>query len=73
MPDASSAKRGVVLIADDDPVMRMLMLEMLGQVGLDAIEARDGREAVELCRTAQVDLILMMEIRNIDPKPWLRR
>jgi diguanylate cyclase (GGDEF)-like protein len=59
MPDASQAKRGVVLIADDDPVMRMLMLEMLGQVGLDAIEARDGREAVELCRSAQVDLILM--------------
>ena len=39
---ATSRKRGVVLVADDDPMMRLLMLEMLGQVGLDAIEAEDG-------------------------------
>ena len=42
-PSPNPTKRGVVLVADDDPVMRLLMLEMLGQVGLDAIEAEDGR------------------------------
>jgi len=56
---ASSPKRGVVLVADDDPVMRLLMLEMLAQVGLDGIEAVDGREAVALAAERQPDLVLM--------------
>jgi diguanylate cyclase (GGDEF)-like protein/PAS domain S-box-containing protein len=56
---SSPTKRGVVLVADDDPVMRLLMLEMLGQVGLDAIEAEDGAQAVERARSASPDLILM--------------
>ena len=52
-------KRGVVLIADDDPVMRLLMLEMLFQVGLDGIEAGDGVQALELYRSRAPDLILL--------------
>ena len=42
----SNVPRGVVLVADDDPVMRMLMLEMLSQVGLDGIEAADAGRLV---------------------------
>ena len=38
----SQPQRGIVLVADDDPVMRLLMLEMLDSVGLDGIEAEDG-------------------------------
>jgi predicted signal transduction protein with EAL and GGDEF domain/FixJ family two-component response regulator len=56
---ASLPPRGVVLVADDDPVMRMLMLEMLSQVGLDAIEADDGAQALALVRTSAPDLILL--------------
>ncbi|MBC7684301.1 MAG: EAL domain-containing protein [Bdellovibrionales bacterium] len=60
-------KRGVVLVADDDPVMRLLMLEMLGQVGLDGIEAEDGRQAVERFRSMSPDLILMdVDMPNMD-------
>jgi diguanylate cyclase (GGDEF)-like protein len=59
MNEALATKRGVVLVADDDPVMRMLMIEMLGQVGLDGIEAADGVEAVALFKSAAPDLILM--------------
>ena len=47
---ALTNKRGIVLVADDDPVMRLLMIEMLGQVGLDGIEAEDGRQAVASSR-----------------------
>ena len=51
MPASPSPQRGVVLVADDDPVMRLLMLEMLQQVGLDGIEAGDGSEALAgLCK-----------------------
>ena len=52
-------KRGVVLVADDDPVMRLLMLEMLAQVGLDAVEAEDGRQAVAYFQGIAPDLVLM--------------
>jgi len=64
---SSPLKRGTVLVADDDPVMRLLMLEMLAQVGLDAIEAADGQAAVELARTRAPDLILMdVEMPRMD-------
>jgi diguanylate cyclase (GGDEF)-like protein len=59
MPAFASTQRGTVLVADDDPVMRLLMLEMLAQVGLSGIEAGDGLEAVELARERVPDLILM--------------
>jgi predicted signal transduction protein with EAL and GGDEF domain/FixJ family two-component response regulator len=64
---SSAHKRGTVLVADDDPVMRLLMLEMLAQVGLDAIEAADGAAAVELARSRSPDLILMdVEMPRMD-------
>ena len=67
MPVSKSPKRGVVLVADDDPVMRLLMLEMLGQVGLDAVEAEDGRQAVDFFQKMSPDLILMdVDMPNMD-------
>ena len=60
-------KRGVVLVADDDPVMRLLMLEMLSQVGLDGIEAEDGVKAVTYFQSMAPDLILLdVEMPNMD-------
>jgi diguanylate cyclase (GGDEF)-like protein len=60
-------KRGLVLIADDDPVMRLLMLEMLGQVGLDGIEAEDGAQALACFHAMSPDLILLdVDMPNMD-------
>ncbi|WP_317204998.1 putative bifunctional diguanylate cyclase/phosphodiesterase [Janthinobacterium sp.] len=50
---------GLVLVVDDDTVMRLLMLEMLAQVGLAAIEAADGEQALARCAEAAPDLILL--------------
>jgi predicted signal transduction protein with EAL and GGDEF domain/FixJ family two-component response regulator len=67
MPAPCSKHRGVVLVADDDPVMRLLMLEMLDGVNLDAIEAADGVQAVALARECSPDLILMdVEMPRMD-------
>jgi diguanylate cyclase (GGDEF)-like protein len=64
---ALSHKRGTVLVADDDPVMRLLMIEMLGQVGLDGIEAEDGRQAVACFQSMAPDLVLMdVDMPNMD-------
>jgi len=54
-----SPKRGTVLVADDDPVMRLLMLEMLAQVGLDAVEAADGPAALACYAAIAPDLVLL--------------
>ncbi len=59
MTATTISKRGVVLVADDDPVMRLLMLEMLAQVGLDAVEAEDGHQALAYYRSLAPDLILL--------------
>jgi len=59
MPASSSTQRGTVLVADDDPVMRLLMLEMLAQIGLGGIEAADGVEAVALACERVPDLVLL--------------
>ena len=59
MASPTSPKRGLVLVADDDPVMRLLMLEMLGQVGLDAVEAEDGVQAVACFQAMAPDLLLL--------------
>ena len=71
MPAQNAIQRAkqaaVVLVADDDPVMRLLMVEMLDSVGLDAIEAEDGARAVELAHERSPDLILMdVEMPHMD-------
>jgi len=59
--------RGTVLVADDDPVMRLLMLEMLAQVGLDGIEAADGAAAVACFERMTPDLVLLdVEMPSMD-------
>jgi predicted signal transduction protein with EAL and GGDEF domain/FixJ family two-component response regulator len=63
----AASRPAIVLVADDDPVMRLLMVEMLDSVGLDAIEAEDGAEAVRLARERSPDLILMdVEMPRMD-------
>jgi diguanylate cyclase (GGDEF)-like protein len=62
-----SPKRGTVLVADDDPVMRLLMLEMLAQVGLDAVEAEDGPAAIASFQRQPPDLVLLdVDMPNMD-------
>jgi diguanylate cyclase (GGDEF)-like protein len=63
----TSPKRGLVLVADDDPMMRLLMLEMLAQVGLDAVEAEDGLQAVACYQRMAPDLVLLdVEMPGLD-------
>jgi diguanylate cyclase (GGDEF)-like protein len=67
MANPTSPKRGLVLVVDDDPVMRLLMLEMLAQVGLDAVEAEDGDQAVARYQAMAPDLVLLdVEMPGMD-------
>lgn len=79
---APIAGRGRILLADDEPDVRAVVRAMLESLGYTVVEARDGREAVELFRRHpdEIDLVLLDlvmprltgeaalgEIRAIDP------
>lgn len=48
-----------VLIVDDQPSVRRLLQEVLREEGYTVFMARDGREAVEIARTARPSLVLL--------------
>lgn len=49
-----------VIIADDEPITRMDIKEILEEKGYDVIgEAADGFDAVELCKAKKPELVLM--------------
>ena len=56
-----------LLLAEDHPVNREVILELLHAVGLIVETAEDGLQAVEKARTQSNDLILMdMQMPNMD-------
>jgi response regulator NasT len=49
-----------VLIAEDETLIRLDLRSMLERAGYEVVaEARDGREAVELARTEEPDLVVL--------------
>ena len=51
--------RSVVLIADDDPTIRLLVREALEPTGLQVEEAEDGAQALDILKIMRADLILL--------------
>jgi adenylate cyclase len=50
---------GTVLVAEDDPVNRMLLTRSLERDGHTVVTAQNGREALELLADASADLVLL--------------
>ncbi|WP_413160527.1 MHYT domain-containing protein [Capilliphycus salinus ALCB114379] len=48
-----------ILIAEDQPANRLLLVKLLSEIGFEIREASNGQEAVEICSSWQPDLILM--------------
>jgi CheY-like chemotaxis protein len=48
-----------VLIVDDDPGIRLLLIAFLRRRGFRLLEARNGREALAEMRTDHIDLVVM--------------
>jgi CheY-like chemotaxis protein len=55
----ADSPRLLVLVADDEPPIRLLCQVNLAVAGMDVVQASDGGEAIELARTAAPDLILL--------------
>ena len=49
----------VVLVVEDEPVVRGLVVEVLGQLGYHALEAKDGPQGLEILQSPQrIDLLV---------------
>jgi len=57
---AQPASRGSVLLVEDETMIRMLVADMLADLGYDvAAEAGDIDQAIELARSAHYDLAIL--------------
>jgi uncharacterized protein (TIGR02266 family) len=56
-----------ILVADDEPPVRRMILDTLGELPASIITAQDGEEALRLARAERPDLILLdVEMRKLD-------
>jgi len=60
--DARSGKAPVVLVVEDEPLLRMLAVEVVEEAGFVAIEARDADEAVALLESRSDISLLFTDI-----------
>ena len=66
-PQQSSVQARRILVVEDNELNRDMLSRRLGRKGFDVMLAADGREGVELARTAAPDLILMdMRLPDLD-------
>jgi len=54
-----NSEKPTILIADDQPENRLLVVKLLGAVGYNLVEAVDGQDAIDACRSCRPDIILM--------------
>jgi chemosensory pili system protein ChpA (sensor histidine kinase/response regulator) len=57
--DAHRRRGRIVLVAEDDADIRLMMSTMLESKGYRVVTARDGQETLDVARAAQPDIILM--------------
>lgn len=48
----------VILVAEDEPLVRMVAVEVLRDSGYEVLEAGDGLEALEILRESAADLLV---------------
>src|SRR5208283_3170773 len=60
LPDRPSLKQPVILLVDDEEMIRILMTPMLEEHGYVALSASDGQEALEISRKhpGTIDLVI---------------
>jgi CheY-like chemotaxis protein len=62
-------RKRCILVVDDDPGIRLLLVTLLRRRGFRLLEARDGNEALEAMRGGRADLVLM-DLMMPDVSGW---
>jgi two-component system phosphate regulon response regulator PhoB len=58
MSTPAPAPSHTILVADDEPHIRLVVSQRLREAGFTVIEARDGEEALELAQATPPDLVI---------------
>ena len=58
IPEVGEATGGRILVAEDNPINRRVLVQQLGVLGYDVVEASSGREVLEMIDD-KVELVLM--------------
>ena len=61
---------GSVLVVEDDPSLRALYVEVLGDEGWHVLEARDGVEALEVLESATLPCVAIVDLRMPRMDGW---
>lgn len=59
MIEVQGARKKMIVICDDNAALATLMQHLLNKKGFSVITAGDGREGLEMIRTAAPDLLLL--------------
>ncbi len=63
MPQLNASTRPVVLVAEDEFLVRAYAVDMLDELGFDVLEAGDGLEALDLLRSHPDVSLLLSDCR----------
>ncbi|MGC9941850.1 MAG: response regulator [Verrucomicrobiota bacterium] len=58
-PKVSPSKKSKILLVDDDPAIRKILLRLLSEEGYSVLPAANGVEALEFASVAKFDLVLL--------------
>jgi DNA-binding response OmpR family regulator len=58
-PSSPVAGAGVILVVDDEPLVRQLFIDILRDAGYVTHEAENGQQAVEIARRETIDVVLL--------------
>ncbi|HSD89462.1 MAG TPA: response regulator, partial [Kofleriaceae bacterium] len=59
-PKPAPRQEGLVLVVDDEPVVRTATARLVEQLGLSVVTAADGEQAVEIYKQRQKEVVLVM-------------
>ena len=63
MEDKDMEKSSLILVAEDEEYNYLYLDELLNKLGLKHIQAKDGKEAIDICRENKNVTLILMDIK----------
>ena len=63
MEDKNMEKCSLILVAEDEEYNYLYLDELLNKLGLKHIQAKDGQEAIDICRENENVTLVLMDIK----------
>lgn len=74
MAEPTAVRKGLILVADDDEALQLMIQRLAQKAGFDVVQALDGEAALRICAERRPDLILLdIMMPRLDGRDVLRR